>query len=155
LPKFDPEISIYDNWKQADPLNSAWFHFAPDGLKNQYRDSGDNEHKAAALRYMMESEVRHSVGNKELIALGIQTTPSLEMEPEHIPAMMFASETVQIDWEESTIEGLGRRFAEVRICQPIPENLEIVVSVADRATKRGGGRNDIYPLARIILAKLH
>ena len=154
IAKFDPDLTIYENWQAAEPLNSAWFQLAPTDLKNQYRDSGDSDARTAAIRHMMEGEVQHRVGNKELIALGIQIKPSLGIGPEHIPAMMFASDAVKINWDKSEIEGLGRLLGDVRICIPIIENAEIAESDAVTVTKRGGGRNHIYPLARIVLAEL-
>ena len=152
--KFDANLAIYENWQAADDLNSAWFQFAPADLKNQYRESGDSDARTAAIRHMMKGEVRHMVGNQELIAFGIQIKPSLGIGPEHIPAMMFASGAVKIYWEKSEIEGLGRVFGDVRICAPITENADIAESELATVTKRGGGRNDIYPLARIVLAEL-
>lgn len=154
IAKFDNNISIYLNWNNAEELNIAWFYCASDEFKMQYRDSGRNQLKSNAIRYMMEKDVRRSIGETELIALGIQIYPILGTEPEIIPAMMFASQSVQIDWEKSLVEGLGKKFNDVRLCLKSIQNAELTMQVLPILIKRGGGRTDTYPRAKEILSEL-
>jgi hypothetical protein len=151
---FDPDLPIYENWKDAAPLDFAWFYFATVELKEQYRGSGDNDANAFALRQLMQGDVSRSVANFELIALGIQTIPSLEIEPIRIPPAMFASGTPQIDWEKSIIEALGRKFEEVRICVPTFQIIGESPIPMEIQQRRGGGRRSAYENARVILAAL-
>lgn len=154
MAKFDPDLPIYENWKDAAPLDFAWFNFSSIELREQYRDSGNNEAKSQTLRQLMQGDVRFAVGDRELIALGIQTTPSLGNDPVHIPAAMFASEMAKIDWEKSEIEALSRKFEEVRICKTILRVIEerpIPIAISQ---KRGGGRPSAYENARLVLAAL-
>lgn len=137
IANFDPQLPITDNWKAADSLNSAWFHYAPPHYVDQYRDSGQNESKSLTLRYMMEKEVAGLVGDGELIALGIETRSSAELIIEIIPASMFASSAVHIDWDKCELDGFGKRFEDVRICKASSHNAPGEDAVAVTMSKRG------------------
>ena len=151
---YDPDSSIYENWKDAAPLDFAWFNFATFELKERYRDSGHSDANALSLRQLMQGDVSLAVANIDLIALGIQTIPSLENEPIRIPPVMFASAMAQIDWEKSKIEALGRKFEEVRICVATLQIIGETLIPFDIPQKRGGGRHSAYPNARVVLAAL-
>lgn len=151
---FNPDLTIYENWKDAASLDFAWFSFGTSELKEQYRNSGNNDANAASLRKLMQGDVSLAVANLDLIALGIQTTPSLDSEPIRIPPVMFASGMLHIDWEKSKIEALGRVFEEVRICAPASQIIKATPTPMDIPQNRGGGRPSAYQNAREILAAL-
>jgi hypothetical protein len=156
---FDPEALPADTWQLADPLDFAWFGYAPNGLKTQYREAGDNPVRTAALRQMMEAEVRGRIGDGELTAYGILTAPKLEDTARRIPPTLFQAQSASVDWDQGIITSLGRTFAEVRVCDLERQELEattIAVPTREQAprTKRGGGRPSQYPQARDILELL-
>lgn len=122
--EFNPEISIHDNWLLADPLDYAWFGYAPDEMRSQYGDAGDSVQRTATLQAMMAGEVRLKLGYGELVALGIQVEPDLGISPCLIPVAMFQTDSVDIDWKKSEISGLRRVFSAVRICRA-DANLQI------------------------------
>lgn len=156
LTRYDPNLSIGENWRVADPLNYAWLAYSSPELADRYRDSGSRPETAGSLQFEMRLELRDRIANSEITALGIPITLSGNSEPQVIPAHFFAADSVKLDWEADTISGLGRKFAEVRIClsTPSPEqNLELIDDKAIPA-KRGGGRRNLYPDAKIILDEL-
>lgn len=155
----DPETLAADTWQLADPLDFAWFGFAPSDLKTQYRDSGDSPGRTAALRQMMEAEVRGKIGDGELAAYGILTAPKLEDTARRIPTTLFQAQSASIDWDQGIITSLGRTFAEIRVCGLEMLRLEAAaftdpVSENTPRNKRGGGRISQYPQAREILEAL-
>ena len=142
IAKYDPNLSISDNWKSADPLNSAWFHYAPPHYLDQYRNSGHNEAKSLTLRHIMEKEVADLVGDNDLIAFGISTHSSKELIPEIIPATMFASSAVCINWDKCELDGFGKKFEDVRICGVNTGSIPDEDDVAQPSAKRGPKRLD-------------
>lgn len=159
MKEFDPDISLAENWRTADPLDFAWFAYAPGELKEQLQNAGSHPGRNATLRRLMEAEVCGQIGHGELIAFGILIVPELEDTPRQIPSALFQAHSTSIDWADATVAGLGRTFAEVRVCVPQTPQPEPDAEI-DRADsgykprKRGGGRNSQYPQAREILAFL-
>jgi len=156
---FDPEALPADTWQLAAPLDFAWFGCAPNGLKTQYREAGDNPGRTAALRQMMEAEVRGRIGDGELTAYGILTAPKLADTARRMPPTLFQAQSASVDWDQGIITSLGRTFAEVRVCGLEMAHLEAAVftdPVSENAprNKRGGGRISQYPQAREILEAL-
>lgn len=150
---FDPKMSISDNWLAAIPLYAAWMIYAEVEQQNDYRDSGQNAHRSAALQYMMQRDLGDKVGENELWAIGIPLPSKPEMLPELIPQIMFASDDASIDWENSIIRALDREYGQVRICSPNSLS-EIQPAFDSSVLKRGGGRHSAYTKARIILMQL-
>lgn len=159
MKEFDPDLSLIENWQTADPLDFAWFAYAPGELKEQLRNAGSHPGRDATLRRMMEAEVCGQIGHGELIAFGILIAPELEDSPRQLPSALFQAHSTRIDWSDATVAGLGRTFAEVRVCVPQTPQPESVAEVdeadrGDKPKKRGGGRNSQYPQAREILEVL-
>lgn len=162
MKEFDPDLSLAENWQTADALDFAWFGYAPGELKEQLQNAGSNPGRDATLRRLMEAEVSGQIGHGELIAIGVLIAPELEDTPRQIPSALFQAHSTSIDWAEGTVAGLGRTFAEVRVCLPQARPPEPMAEPAEPAQpdssgnpeKRGGGRNSHYPQAREILEAL-
>lgn len=159
MKEFDPEISLGENWRTADPLDFAWFAYAPGEMKEQLQNAGRNPGRDATLRRLMEAEVSGQIGHGDLIALGILIAPDLEDAPRQIPAALFQAHSTSIDWAQATVTGLGRTFAEVRVCVPQtrqPESSAALIraDIGEDPDKRGGGRTNKYPQVREILEVL-
>ena len=105
-----------ETWEFGSPLDHAWFHFAPEPLKDQYRDA-PHEHRMAALKILMEGEVALKISCGELIACGIEIPIKNGGEIEQISNLIFSSQSTKIDWTHSEIEGLGIKYHEVRVVE--------------------------------------
>lgn len=143
----------------ADPLDFAWFEYAPAALKNQYREAGKNPGKTETLHRLMAGEVQLKIADSELVALGVQTAPIPQDHAREISPTFFQAESTHIDWSQATVTGLGQAFAEVRVCIPQTRPPEPIAELAladsgEKPKKRGGGRNSQYPQAREILKAL-
>jgi len=159
MKEFDPDLSLAENWQTADPLDFAWFAYAPSPLKEQFQNAGDHAGRTETLRRLMEAEVRGQIGHGEQIAFGILIAPELEDTPRQLPSAMFQADSTSVDWGDGTVAGLGRTFAEVRVCvgktpQPEPTVELDQADNAEKPTKRGGGRTSQYPQVREILEAL-
>ncbi len=159
MKEFDPDLSLAKNWQTADPLDFAWFGYAPSPLKEQFENAGDHAGRTATLRRLMEAEVRGQIGDGELIAFGVLIAPELEDTPRQLPSALFEADSTSVDWGDGTVAGLGRTFAEVRVCVGQTSEPEPIVELdqadnAGRPTKRGGGRTSQYPQVREILEAL-
>jgi len=157
LRKFDPNLDASANWKGADPLKDAWFHYSPFELKERYRDSGRNPHLSKSLEFDMKLSVRGAIEEGEIIAFGVQTLPELKTQAEKIPPILFQSNDARIDWESGRISSFGLEFHDVRVCLWAESNTspEKAVGPLSPSSKRGGGRPSQYPKAREILLELY
>lgn len=153
-PIFDADSTVDQNWQKADPLNLAWFLCASDEERERYRNTNDNA--AIVIRRGMELDVCDRLSNGELIALAIQIPSNANGEAEQIPRNFFAAGSVKIDWDADAISGLGRNFAEVRVCLSASSTNDAVRPMESEhaATKRGGGRPSEYPKAKVVLTEL-
>lgn len=156
LRKFDSNLDISANWKEADLFKDAWFHYGPSELRNRYRDSGRNPHLSKSLELDMKLDVRARIEEGEILAFGVQMAPELKTDPEEISAVLFQSSDAKIDWEKGRISSFGREFHDVRVCLCADSNAspEKKVVLAPNS-KRGGGRPDQYSNAREILLELY
>lgn len=150
---------LTDLWDFGSPLDHAWFHFASEAMKDQYRVA-HSEQSMLALQALMEGEVRQFLASEELIAIGIALPLQAESAPEQISALLFAARSTEIDWVRSTIRGLGCSFDEVRIVRAgklasaIPL-IQSTITAPEPASGRGsGGRSDTYPYSAKVLAIL-
>lgn len=158
---FGPDLSLAENWRTADPLDFAWFEYAPSEMKERYRDAGRNPHLTATLKRLMEGEVQLKIGDGELVALGIQLEPSLEDSARAVPPVLFQADSTIIDWDKGIVRGLDRRFAEVRVCWsgiaatelPTPARPANIAPLSKVPVS--GGRRNLYPEARQVLEILY
>ncbi len=145
-------------WQSASPLDFAWFGFAPDRLKDRYRDAGGDEHRTMGLRREMEMDTLAKLADGELQAFGFRVRPDLSEGVVEIPQFLFEALDTEIDWDKSTISGFGRRFEGVKA------GLASRVATADQqgelpenhtsspvAGKGKGGRRDTFPYAAQVL----
>lgn len=119
----------------ADPLDFAWFEYAPAELKEQYREAGKNPSMTATLHRLMTGEVQLKIADRELVALGVQTAPIPQDYAREISPTFFQAASIQIDWSRATVTGLGQAFAEVRVC--VPQTRHITASVEPVQTDEG------------------
>ncbi|MEM8917932.1 MAG: hypothetical protein AAGE37_03650 [Pseudomonadota bacterium] len=156
--KFDPKSSIYDNWLKAEPLDSAWFHFAQKELQDQYRDAGRNPSHTAALYHQMKVELIYSLSNdNSLIAVGVICGKGRNPEPERIAKSYFAADHLEIDWHKNEICAFDEKIASVRILVAESTTIQKKTSTASIDSKPGnskGGRKSTYPAIREILLDL-
>lgn len=155
--KLDAKLSIYDNWLIADPLDSAWFHFAEKELQNQYREAGRNPSKTAALYHQMKAELIYSLSGNYIIAVGVFCGKGQNPEPEKIAKSYFAADHLEIDWDKNEICAFGDKIASVRILVADPTIIQkstAPVSIDSKSGKSKGGRKSNYPAIREILMDL-
>jgi len=159
-----------ERWAAASSLDHAWFHFAPEALKDQYRDAR-SEQRTAALQCMMEGEVRLKLSCGELVAYAIRLPFKSGDEIELLPDLIFASQDTEIDWNNSKIKGFGGEFSDVRVASSIGvfdpeiENLNINRNIinelgnsvlsADVGPETKKGRPGTYAAAREVLLRLY
>ena len=151
---FSPSLPADQNWRNADALNFAWFHYADEEEKDRYRNG--NESAAKAVKQGLEFDLRNRLADGECIAFGIQVLSNPLSGAQQIPAHFFAASSVRVDWDKDEISGLGCHFADVRIClsaNPINDPIA-PIGLSAPITKRGGGRPNQYAKAKIIIAEL-
>lgn len=145
-------VNAYSNqpldeiWKMAYPLHEAWHYFAQAPLKEQYAQA-DGRASSRAIQILMEADVRAFLLSGELSALGYRTSPDLSGGPVIISKSLFGASAVNIDWHESEMIGLGRRFEDVRVCRLIDvANENPAESVPARQLNKRGPRGyaDIF-----------
>ncbi|HEY1604498.1 MAG TPA: hypothetical protein VGF77_02760 [Allosphingosinicella sp.] len=158
-----PFESEQELWDKGSQLHSAWFEFASPELKNQYRES-ESQRRTLALKMLMEAEVRMHLGDGEFASFGFCTLPSLSNGPVRIPAFIFKSEAVAVDWDKAEVTGLGRRFEDVRVVRLVEganENDDFAEITSDPAGAKAlkpqsrGGRKGYYLQSCEVLKELY
>lgn len=149
---FNPELSIRDNWKEAYPLDDAWFLCASDDFQEQYRNAGSNAALTASLIVMMQKELQLRIGNDEFLAIGIQIAPEHTSEPKIMSNTLFESDSAQIDFEQSKLSALNFEFMDVRVCKTA--NVNSIENEIVRELKSRMGRKRLDPLLAEALAIL-
>lgn len=105
------------------------------------------------LRLLMEAHVRAELANGSLMATGYRTHPGLSEQPEIVPAFMFESQAVIINWDVSEISGLGRRFESVTVSQfHVPANENEPVAPPMPSRERRGPKGYGVILAEAVAA---
>jgi hypothetical protein len=94
-------------------LSEAWFIFADNEYKEQYRDSGRNRNKTAVLEKLMKSYLIDKIMDGELLCIGMMLKPALNDFPEIVPRSLFLEP--DIDWEQGTLQAFERKFAGLRV----------------------------------------
>jgi hypothetical protein len=162
--------TIEERWRDGQPLGSAWFWFAPENLKEQFRDSGRNANKTAVLRIHMQRELMDNLAHGALIGYGSQSRPIPELSIRQLPAMLFVHGVADVDWDASEIKNKNFEFHNVTVVDPRDFELEPSdllhkieaspasqsadgVPPAPRAASRGG-RHSTYELSRRALLLL-
>lgn len=149
---FNPELSIRDNWKEAYPLDDAWFLCASDDFQEQYRNAGSNAALTASLIVMMQKDLQFRIGNDEFLAIGIQIAPEHTSEPTIMSNTLFESGSAQIDFEQSKLSALNFEFMDVRVCKSA--NVKSIGNEIFPKLKSRMGRKRIDPLLAEALAIL-
>ena len=136
LALFEKSVPMADAWEVfASPENRKAFANAKGGLAalSEFAESGDYTEGASAVFgafnvAISEAQKRNNIIDKmkedildklydeDLVALGIRTRPSKGCYPVEIDAAFF--DYAEADWQKSTLEGLGRLYADVRIYDP-------------------------------------
>jgi len=118
---------MYQRWRDSDDLDFAWFGFASEYEKKQYRSAG-TEHRMEALSIMMKAELISKIHSEYLYCYGLRIAPSLSEGPERIPSFLFAELCNKgpllenIDWGKSSLRSAGREYVQVRVF--LPEEME-------------------------------
>lgn len=159
-------------WEFGSPLDHAWFHFASEEMRIQYREAR-GERPMSALELLMQGEVRQRLADGRLRALGIAMPPGPKIYPEVISPFLFAAQHTAIDWTMSALEGLGCKFSEVRVVHvdespnnegAAPSSALSLLNFPDGSVgsptlqilsptgvKGKGGRRDTYPYSEYVL----
>jgi hypothetical protein len=115
--------NLNQRWEASDELEFAWFGFASEYEKEQYRNAKDRQ-RMDALSIMMKAELIAKILSEELYCFGLRTAPTLSEGPERIPSFLFAELTKRgqllenIDWDKSTLRSAGREYVQVRVFRP-------------------------------------
>lgn len=122
---------------------------------SQWR-STDKPPVKAVHRRGIELDILARLASGELEGIGLATGANTEGRCTIIPPTFFASDSCEIDWTNSTLQSLGRGFADVRISRSDNANGNIVAPTESPAPigKRGGGRPSQYARAKVIIAEL-
>jgi len=154
---FEPDLALSENWSRAVKLHEAWFHYAPEAIKNQYRGASSKP-RMDSLRELMRSYVREFAFRGELIALAIRVEPSPDTHVSKIPLIFFESDAVQFDWDNNKIRGLGHTFEDVRvlgITNANPAPTEFTAPIPSSSPKGRAGRPSNYKKACHVLQELY
>jgi hypothetical protein len=82
------------------------------------------------LRRDMEIELLHMLADGKLIALALQDGAPFDKGPVKIPRYLFPvgiTDSVEIDWDNSSIKSAGARFVQVRIQKEGPRTVKPVL----------------------------
>ncbi len=113
----------HQRWLNSEELDFAWFDFASEYEKDQYRNAG-TEHRMEALSIMMKAELISKINSENLYCYGLRIAPTLSEGPERIPSFLFAELSNKgpllenIDWGKSTLRSAGREYVQVRVFRP-------------------------------------
>ncbi len=119
--KFDPNLTIEENHKQADEIGFAAWEFAGHDHRETYRNSGRSVAKAGWLNFERIRKVSEALGSGELVALGVSPDdPNLAIT--ELPRTLFLDEATKISEANSAISGLERNYCNVRICRAKTSN---------------------------------
>lgn len=133
---FDNSVPMVDAWEAfASPENRKALANAKGGLAafSEFVKNADYTEVTSAITGVfnvtiselqkrnsiirqMKEDILDQLYNEDLIALAIRVRPSKSYYPVKIDADFF--EDAQADWVRSTLEGLGRLYANVRIYDP-------------------------------------
>ena len=114
---------LNQRWEAADELDFAWFAYASEYEKEQYRNALDLD-RMEALSIMMKAELIAKIFNEKLNCFGLRAAPNLSEGPERIPSYLFAELTKKgpllenIDLDKSTLRSAGREYVQVRVFRP-------------------------------------
>ena len=153
--------NLMDLWQNGSPLDHAWFHFASEEMKEQYR-SAKTEQSSSALQCLMQGEVQEFLACGKLRAIGIALPLIPSGAPDVISHLLFAADGIAIDWGKSIIQGLGCHFDAVRVIRArrletankAPQPQEFEASQSNYKIGKGG-RKDTYAYSATVLAALH
>jgi hypothetical protein len=112
----------HQRWLNSEQLDFAWFGFASEYEKEQYRNAR-TEHRMEALSIMMKTELISKIHSEYLYCYGLRIAPNLSEGPERIPSFLFAELSNKgpllenIDWGKSSA---GREYVQVRVSS-VPE----------------------------------
>jgi hypothetical protein len=127
LPKFPWDRSMATDvlqlWEAGEELNFAWFGFASEYEKEQYRNAGTRD-RMEALSILMKADLVAKIQEEELYCFGLRIEPTLSEGPERIPTFLFSGLSKRgrllenFDWEKSTLRSAGREYVQVRVSAP-------------------------------------
>src|ERR1700730_15836869 len=80
--------NLNQRWEASDELDFAWFGFASEYEKEQYRNATDRD-RMETLSIMTKAELIAKIRNEELYCFGLRTAPNLSEGPERIPSFLF------------------------------------------------------------------
>jgi hypothetical protein len=75
-------------WFDSEELDFAWFRFATEYEKEQYRNANAPD-RMEALSIMIKAELIAKIHREELYCFGLRTAPSLSEGPERIPRLFI------------------------------------------------------------------
>src|ERR1700730_7740045 len=111
--------NLNQRWEASDELDFAWFGFASEYEKEQYRNATDRD-RMETLSIMTKAELIAKIRNEELYCFGLRTAPNLSEGPERIPSFLFVELGKRgpllenIDWDKSTLRSAGREYVQGR-----------------------------------------
>lgn len=113
--EFDPDLSISENHGEAFDLDYAAWVYAGHDHREAFRDCGPDTQKTAYLRHIRTLDLKEAIASNELIAIGI-----LKKDPQHqhvvISSNFFKSGSTVLNLDNSSANGLGHEYLEIRIC---------------------------------------
>jgi hypothetical protein len=114
--EFNPHITLHQNWLAGDEWDFAAWLFASHKHREEFRNSGNNQHKSEILLSLRNRDLKLALAAGQFVALGIDFNDKAS-DAIKIPITIFNSSDFEIDHKLSTITALDRRFLQVRICK--------------------------------------
>jgi hypothetical protein len=111
-------------WEAGEELDFAWFGFASEYEKSQFRNTTDLA-RIEALSILMKANLVANIHEENLDCFGLRVAPDQSDGPEKIPSFLFLGLSklgpllANIDWENSTLRSAGREYVQVRVSAPM------------------------------------
>ena len=115
-----PTSSGAPRWEAGEPLSFAWWDFATEEAKREYR-SCQIDSRRMSYRLDMKFDLLEDLVAGKLIAFGFRDGAAVDEGPVLIPAHLFphdGEDTAAVDWENSALRSSGFSFLRIRVAKP-------------------------------------
>lgn len=143
-------MSNFEKWQSGIELNFAFFEFASDLRKNEFRDSANQEFTKLDMYFDLYNLLR----NSELEAWGLKSDSDINNNPEKIPHFVFSERPILSNCNEYIIEYARWKFLKVTISKSdSADNSNTCTGIIDNdlsVVKAKIGRPSTYNVAKSV-----
>lgn len=149
LPKWNKREPVSDNWCRGIALTEAWFDCLTDIARRQYAIE-DSDNRRASIRSEIHFLIADALFDGRLIAIGSAGSEAAGPVLTRLDAFLFRPRVCKIDWQEGSVESLGKRYSDVHIVavglnetyhSPAPPYVQLQSEIASKR-----GRKSLSPL---------